>query len=66
MARGEKIVITIGKDGGGIKIEAEGFKGEACSLATRDIAKALGTVESDTPTAEMYETPVMQEQEAHA
>lgn len=57
----EKVIIDIGKDGG-VKVSGEGFKGEACTLATRDIAKALGQVESDVPTSEMDERPVEQEQ----
>lgn len=57
----EKVIIDIGKDGG-IKVSGDGYKGEACTLATRDFSKALGEIESDTPTDEMYERPAEQEQ----
>lgn len=66
MARSdEKVIIDIGKNGG-VTVSVDGVKGEACSLLSRDIVKALGNVESDTPTDEMYETPHTLEQEQYA
>lgn len=63
MARGQDEVVVIDIDkNGGTKVTVEGVKGDGCSLLSRDIVKALGGVESDTPTDEMYEAPVTDQQ----
>lgn len=61
MAR-EKVIIEIKPYGGGTTVSVEGAKGDSCTLLSRNIVKALGDVQSDTPTDEMYERP--QEQSA--
>ena len=40
-----------------ITVATSGFAGEECVKATESILARLGTVESDEPTPEMYETP---------
>lgn len=52
----EKIIIDIDK-GGGTRVSVEGVQGDACTLFSKRIVDALGAVESDTPTDEMYEVP---------
>lgn len=50
------ITIRISKQGKA-EISVNGVKGEGCrELTRRYVERAGGTVESDTPTAEMYET----------
>jgi len=61
----EKVIIDIDKTGG-VKVTVDGVKGDGCTLLSRDIAKALGEVVSDTPTDEMYEAPETQSQEQYA
>ena len=61
----EKVVIEIGKSGG-VTVSVDGVKGESCSLLSQGIVKALGGVESDKPTDEMYERPQEQEQTHYA
>ena len=41
---------------GQTRITARGYSGTACKAATRDLEKALGFVQSDTPTSDMYQT----------
>ncbi len=61
----EKVIIDIDKSGG-VQVSADGVKGDSCTLLTRDSANALGTVTSDKPTDEMYETPETYSQEQYA
>lgn len=51
----EEIIIDVAP-GGSVTISTKGFKGKSCKEATKNLEKALGTVSSDTPTREMYET----------
>lgn len=48
------ITITINAEGEA-EIKTTGFKGSACSLATREIERALGKVTKDTKTPEFYQ-----------
>lgn len=36
------------------RITARGYAGSTCKDATRELERALGTVHSDVPTAEMF------------
>jgi hypothetical protein len=47
---------------GQARIESKGFTGSACKAATAPLERALGLVQSDTPTAEMYQTQSNQHQ----
>lgn len=38
----EKIVVTIPKDGGPVRVEAEGYEGQVCSLDVDEVARAVG------------------------
>lgn len=38
-----------------ITYETSGFQGEACTVASGFLTRALGVVQEDTPTAEMYD-----------
>ena len=58
------IEITVDPQGG-TRVETKGFTGPSCRDATRLLERALGVVESDTPTAEMYQQqPTAQQQQA--
>lgn len=37
-------------------VQTKGFGGSSCRDASRFIERALGVVQSDTPTAEMYQS----------
>lgn len=52
----ETITITITPEGE-TEIAVKGVKGKGCQSLTAAIEKALGTVETDTPTREMHERP---------
>ena len=49
------IEITVNPKGE-TSIQSRGFTGASCKDATRAYEQALGTVQSDRPTAEMYQT----------
>ena len=58
------IEITVDPQGG-TRVETKGFTGPSCRDASRLLERALGLVESDMPTAEMYQQqPAQQRQEA--
>jgi hypothetical protein len=40
---------------GECSVQTKGFAGSTCHDASKALEKALGIVESDTPTAEMYQ-----------
>ena len=40
---------------GHTRIETQGFAGAACRQASKGLEEALGIVESDRPTAELYQ-----------
>lgn len=50
----KQIIITITPEGDA-EIKTTGFKGSACSLATREIERALGKVTKDTKTPDFYQ-----------
>ena len=37
-------------------VQTKGFAGSSCRDATRALEQALGTVQSDQPTSELYQT----------
>ena len=41
---------------GEVTVQTKGFAGSSCRQASQALEKALGIVQSDTPTAEMYQT----------
>jgi hypothetical protein len=49
----KQIVFTIDQNTGGVTIEASGYKGPECKVATAPYEKLFGTPASDTPTKEM-------------
>lgn len=54
----EKIIVTIPKDGGTIKVEAVGYTGQACSLSVQDVVKAIGGEQvSEELKPEFYAPP---------
>ena len=61
----EKIVVTIPKDGGPVRIEAEGYEGQACSLDVDEIAQTLGGERvADEEKPEFYrQVKVLEERE---
>ena len=46
---------------GAARLQTKGFAGASCRDASRLLEQALGTVESDTPTAEMYQAATQAE-----
>jgi hypothetical protein len=57
------VKVKIGLDGS-VEVKTEGFTGSECKDATKVLESALGKVNSDTPTSEMYGVPQRQNQEA--
>lgn len=51
----EQVTITINPDAS-VKIAVNGMAGGGCKALTAGLEKALGTVTSDKPTIEMYQT----------
>jgi hypothetical protein len=49
------IEITVSPTGESI-VQTQGFAGTSCREASRFVEQALGEIQSDTPTAEMYRT----------
>lgn len=49
-----KIIVKVDRQGG-TEIRTEGFQGESCLAATKNLEKLLGSVIDDTPTPEMWE-----------
>lgn len=49
----QTVEITIAPDGTPT-IKVNGIRGSSCKDITKTVEKALGTVKSDKPTAEMY------------
>lgn len=50
----EEIIITVDQKGG-LEIEAQGFKGKGCSLATKELENSLGKVTADQKKPEFYQ-----------
>ena len=51
-----ELTIKIRKGTGEVVIDAAGFAGKECLIATEAFEKALGIVEKRTPKPEMYTT----------
>lgn len=58
----KKIKVRINNEGE-VQVSTEGFKGPECLAATRGLENALGVVENNRPTPEMYEQEATQDQE---
>ncbi len=54
----EIIVLPTGE----VSVQTKGFTGSSCRDASKALERALGIVQSDKPTAEMYQPAVTQEQ----
>lgn len=52
----QTIELIIGNDGK-VENEAKGFKGTGCKTALAEFENLLGNVETQQPTAELYEEP---------
>lgn len=51
-----KTIEIIVSPAGEATVQTKGFAGSSCRDASRLIEQALGVVQSDQPTAEMYQT----------
>ena len=58
---GKTIEITIDPKGNS-KLRTKGLAGSSCRDASRLLERALGVVESDVPTTEMYQTASAEQQ----
>jgi len=58
---GKIIEITIDPKGNS-KLQTKGFAGSSCRDASRLLERALGVVESDVPTTEMYQAAPAEQQ----
>lgn len=59
----ERTIEVIVSPKGHTKITSRGYAGSTCKDATRALEQALGVVESDRPTPEMYQpAPLAQHQ----
>ena len=56
------IEITVSPKGE-TKIETKGFAGSSCREASRNLEQALGLVQGDAPTAELYQPQPVQTQQ---
>lgn len=52
----QELEITIGKDGR-VNVATRGVKGDGCLALTKNIERAIGTVEERAYTSEYYEQP---------
>jgi hypothetical protein len=46
---------------GEVTVQTRGFSGASCREASKSIEQALGAVQSDTPTAEMYQSETVEQ-----
>ena len=53
------IQITIDPTGE-VRLQTHGFEGAACKQASKALEQALGLVQSDQPTADLYQTRQIQ------
>ena len=60
-----KIIEIVVSPTGQSVIQTKGFSGSTCRDATRELEKALGAIQSDQPTAEMYQSATSQEPARH-
>lgn len=58
-----KIQVRINKKTGVMKIEAQGFSGDACLEATKKLREGLGITDEPERTAEYYATEEQSEQQ---
>jgi hypothetical protein len=49
------LTITVSKDGDKVEVEADGFKGTACTDITKTLLKAIGSISKDTKKPEFYQ-----------
>lgn len=56
----KRVTVTVSPDGEHVDIKTEGFTGNECQKATRELEAALGQVTSDKPTAEAHTHAVSQ------
>ena len=56
-----KIIELIVDPQGQTKLQTKGFAGAACRQASRALEQALGLVQSDQATAELYQTAVSEQ-----
>jgi hypothetical protein len=59
-----KVKVTIDKKGRAT-IEAEGFKGEACTRVTANLVAALGGAKTEELTGDYYEAELETDAEVH-
>ena len=50
---------------GHVRLETKGFSGTSCREASKSLEQALGLIESDQPTPELYQQAASQEIERH-
>ena len=51
----QKIIEIVIQPDGSTKLTTRGFSGTSCRDASRELERALGLVQADTPTAEMHQ-----------
>lgn len=61
---GRSVVVTVEADGT-IKIEAVGYKGNACQKATEALERALGTVTGGSKKPEYFQANQQSQQAGH-
>ncbi len=56
----QTIEVTVSPTGE-MTVQTKGFRGSSCRDASKAIERALGIVQTDKPTAEMYQTQAVEE-----
>ncbi len=56
MSNTTRTIEVVVSPAGEATVQTKGFSGSSCRDASRFIERALGVVQSDTPTAEMYQS----------
>jgi hypothetical protein len=59
MSSASQTIEVIVSPSGETTVQTKGFSGSSCREASRFIERALGVVQSDKPTAEMYQPQVV-------
>ena len=62
MSSESKVIVIIVSPSGQVSVQTRGFTGSSCRQASRVLEQALGIVQSDQPTAEMYQSTTNQQQ----
>jgi DUF2997 family protein len=57
-----KTIEIIIDPGGEARLQTRGYAGASCREASKLLEQALGTVQSDTPTSEMYQSQTQSQQ----